>query len=98
MLEQQYAEPSPADGDPPADRAPAGSTLPNWQVVARRTIGTVCDRILGECWAPTWQRGLLVLGVIVGLLVVIAVTLSVGNALLVGAVGAVMRILCEYRR
>jgi hypothetical protein len=93
MPVQQYVEPPSADDD-----QRAASTLPNWQVVARRTVGTVTERILGECWAPTWQRGLLVLSVIAGLLVVIALTLSVGNAVLVAAVGAVMRIVCEQRR
>ncbi len=90
---QQYVKPPSAD-----DEQRSASTLPNWQVVARRTVGTLSERILGECWAATWQRGLLMLSLIAGLLVVIAVTLSVGNALLVGAAGAVMRILCEHRR
>jgi hypothetical protein len=92
MSEQRYVEPSTQD-----ERRPAASTLPDWQVTARRIVGTVTERILGECWAPTWQRGLLVLGLLAGLLAIIAVTLSVGNALLVAAVGGVMRILCERR-
>lgn len=91
MLRQEYAEQSEQS------TVPAGRTLPHWQVVARRWLGVALERVVGECWSPNPWAVLLVLGVIVALLVVIAVTLSVGNALLVALVGIVMRVACERR-
>jgi hypothetical protein len=95
MLRQQYAEQSDQHTD--TVRPGAGRTLPPWRIAVRRWLAVACERILGECWAPNPRTGLLVLLVIIGLLAVIAVTLSVGNALLVLVVAAVMRLACERR-
>jgi hypothetical protein len=95
MLRQQYAEQSDQHTD--TVRPGAGRTLPPWRITVRRWLAVACERILGECWAPNPRTGLLVLLVIIGLLAVIAVTLSVGNALLVLVVAAVMRLACERR-
>ncbi|HVV18634.1 MAG TPA: hypothetical protein VHF06_04315 [Pseudonocardiaceae bacterium] len=92
MLGQQYAE------RPTETVTPPGRTLPHWNIALRRFVAVVLERTLGECWAPNPRVGLLVLLVIVGLLAIIAVTLSVGNALLVLLAAVVMRISCERRR
>lgn len=89
--------PSGISTEPSTDAPPAGRTLPAWQITTRRWLAVACERILGECWAPNPRTGLLVLLVIIGLLAVIAVTLSIGNALLVLVVAAVMRVACERR-
>lgn len=91
MLRQQYAEQS--EDSTVAVRP----TLPQWQVVARRWLSVVVERIVGECWSPNPKLALLVLAVVVGLLVVIAMTLSIGNALLVAAVSVMMRVVCDRR-
>lgn len=93
MLRQQYAE-RPAR---PAAHA-TGATLPRWNVTLRRFVARVVERTLGECLAPNPRVGLLVLLVIVGLLGIIALTLSIGNALLVLLAAVVMRVSCERRR
>lgn len=90
MLGQQYAE-SSTDESVTRNVPP----YPHWRVAARRHTLTVCERVLGECFVPNVRTGLAVLAVVVGLLAVIAVTLSVGNALLVLLVAAVMRVVCE---
>jgi hypothetical protein len=95
LRQQQYAE--QPDQHTETVAPPAGRTLPRWRITARRWLAVACERILGECWAPDPRTGLLVLLAIIGLLGVIAVTLSVGNALLVLVVAAVMRVLCEHR-
>ena len=89
MLGQQYAE-------PPTDETVR--PLPEWRVAAHRHVLTVCERVLGECFVPNARTGLGLLAAVVGLLAVIAVTLSVGNALLVLLVAVVMRVVCERRR
>lgn len=76
---------------------PAGPGLPGWRIATRRVITTVVERALGECLAPTPTIGLLVMAAIVGLLAIIAVTLTPGNALLVLLAGVIMRISCEHR-
>jgi hypothetical protein len=91
MLRQQYAQ------RPTEKVTPAGRTLPHWNIRLRRFAATVLERTLGECWAPNLKVGLLVLLAIVSLLGIIAVTLSVGNALLVLLAAVVMRISCERR-
>ncbi|HEY3608364.1 MAG TPA: hypothetical protein VGL06_12730 [Pseudonocardiaceae bacterium] len=75
----------------------AGSGLPGWRIATRRVVTTVVERALGECLAPTPTIGLLVMAAIAGLLAIIAVTLSPGNALLVLIAGVIMRISCEHR-
>jgi hypothetical protein len=95
MLRQQYAEQATTEQD--ADAPSVGRTLPQWRVVLRKSVGTVLERTLGECWAPNPRTGLLVLLLIIGLLGIIAVTLSVGNALLVLVVSVVMRVSCDRR-
>ncbi len=94
MLRQQYAE--QASSQTPTER-PAGRALPGWRIGLRRAVQTVVERALGTCLAATPTRGVLVLLAIAGLLAVITVTLSLGNALLVLLAGAIMRISCEYR-
>lgn len=94
MLRQQFAERPTAHTDVPSRRR----TLPQWNVTLRRLVTVVLDRTLGECWAPTPTRGVLVLLTIVSLLAIIAVTLSVGNAALVLLAAVAMRITCERRR
>jgi hypothetical protein len=89
---QQYAEPRADDAVTEAARP-----LPQWRTTIRTRTLMVCERILGECFVPNARTGLLVLAVVVGLLAVIAVTLSVGNALLVLLVATVMRLICERR-
>lgn len=90
MLRQQYAEPADAPARP-------ARSLPHWQVVARHWFGVALERVMGECWMDRPRQALLVLGVILALLTVIALTLSVGNALLVAFVAIVMRVACERR-
>jgi hypothetical protein len=86
LLRQQYAE------------QPSNSRrLPDWRITLRRGARVVVERALGECLAPTLTIGLLVLLAIVGLLGIIAMTLSVGNAALVLLAGVIMRISCERR-
>jgi hypothetical protein len=92
MLGQQYASGAPDTGRPPS------RPLPEWRVVARRLVLTVCERVLGECFVPNARTGLAVLAAVIGALTVIALTLSIGNALLVLVVAAVMRIVCERSR
>lgn len=93
MSRQRYAErPAPLV---PSTTGPARS---HWNVTTRRIVARVLEQTLGECLAPTPRSGLLVLVTIIALLAVIAVTLSVGNALLVLLAGTVMRISCERRR
>jgi hypothetical protein len=89
----ETAQPS---GDPTTVH-PAGPCLPGWRIAARRVVTTVVERALGECLAPTPTIGLLVMAAIAGLLAIIAVTLSPGNALLVLLAGVLMRISCERR-
>jgi hypothetical protein len=98
---RQYAEQSPPEtatpsGDTPTAH-PTGSGLPGWRIATRRVITTVAERTLGECLAPTPTIGLLVMAAIAGLLAIIAVTLSPGNALLVLLAGIIMRLSCEHR-
>ena len=93
MLGQQFAE-SPTDESVTQEARP----LPEWRVMARRRVLTVCERILGECFVPNARTGVGLLAAVAGLLTVIAVTLSVGNALLVLLVAVVMRIICDRRR
>lgn len=88
MLGHEYADAGLA-----ADRS-----LPDWRVVTRRRVITVCERVLGECFVPNARTGVALLLAIVGALTVIALTLSVGNALLVLLAAVVMRIVCERRR
>jgi hypothetical protein len=95
MLGQHYAEQTP-EAAPPQD-VPVGRGLPGWRITLRRTTLNVVERVLGTCLAATPTRGVLVLLAVLGLLAVITVTLSVGNALLVLLAGAIMRISCEYR-
>lgn len=95
MLRQDYAEQTTPAATPVA-AAPTGG-MPSWRIALRRLVLFVVDRALGTCLAPTPMRGVLVLLAILGLLTVIAVTLSIGNALLVLLAGAIMRISCEYR-
>jgi hypothetical protein len=76
---------------------PAGSGLPGWRIATRRVITTVVERALGESLAQTPAIGLLVMATLAGLLAVIAVTLSPGNALLVLIAGIIMRLSCEHR-
>jgi hypothetical protein len=100
MLRQQYVDqPSTeqvGDGGTPDAAGPStGRALPEWQVTLRRSTHMVLERCLGECFAPNARVGLLVVALIIGLLSVIAMTLSVGNALLVLLVSVVMRISCE---
>lgn len=99
MLRQHYADETtqtaPTAGT--VDTHPAGRALPGWRIAVRRVAWTVVERVLGDCLAPTPTRGVLVLLAVAGLLVVIALTLSVGNALMVLLAGAIMRISCEYR-
>lgn len=90
MLRQDYAEQT-------ALAPPTGRTMPSWRITLRRLVLLVVERALGTCLAPTPTRGVLVLLAILGLLTVITVTLSIGNALLVLLAGAIMRISCEYR-
>lgn len=85
MLGQEYAD--PVTGRPP----------PDWRVVARRRVITVCERVLGEYFVPNARTGVALLAAIVGALTVIALTLSVGNALLVLLAAVVMRIVCDRR-
>ena len=91
--QQQYAESSEA----PTATDPIGRSLPHWQVMARRWLAISTERALGDCFQLTPASALLVLGSIAALLVVIALTLGVGNALLVACVGVVMRVACERR-
>jgi len=105
MLRQYADQSSPETAQldttaPSGDSAtvrPAGSGLPGWRIATRRVITTVVERALGECLAPTPAIGLLVMAAIAGLLAVIALTLSPGNALLVLLAGVIMRISCEHR-
>jgi hypothetical protein len=101
---RQYAEQSSSETArlettaPAGDSThPAGSGLPGWRIATRRVITTVVERALGECLAPTPTIGLLVMAAIAGLLAIIAVTLTPGNALLVLLAGVIMRISCEHR-
>jgi hypothetical protein len=110
MLRQQHAE-KPSSAEPTrtvgtdqprhtARRRVVASrrvVVPRRAVVPRRVVVAVVERALGERWAPTPGRGVLVLLAIAALLGVIALTLSVGNALLVLFVAVVMRVACEYR-
>jgi hypothetical protein len=92
MLRQRYAE-------RPTDTVPATShRTPPKNVTARRFVARALERTLGECLAPNPRSGLLVLVAIVVLLGIIAVTLSVGNALLVLLAAVVMRVSCERGR
>jgi hypothetical protein len=94
MLRQDYAEQT-APAPTPVTERPAGG-MPGWRIALRRYVLFVVDRALGTCLAPTPTRGVLVLLAILGLLAVITVTLSIGNALLVLLAGVIMRISCEY--
>jgi hypothetical protein len=103
---RQYADQSSPETDqlgttaPSGDSTtvhPAGSGLPGWRIATRRVVTTVVERALGECLARTPAIGLLAMVAIAGLLAVIAVTLSPGNALLVLLAGVIMRISCEHR-
>ncbi|HEX4722864.1 MAG TPA: hypothetical protein VH333_10145 [Pseudonocardiaceae bacterium] len=94
MLRQDYAEQTTPQ---PSERT-TGRAQPGWRIALRRGVRGVVTRALGVCLAPTPARGVLVLLAIVGLLAVITVTLSVGNALLVLLAGVIMRVSCEYRR
>jgi len=104
---RQYTEQSspetapPATADQPSGDSttvhPAGTSLPAWRIAMRRVVTTVMERALGECLAPTPTIGLLVMATIAGLLAVIAVTLTPGNALLVLLAAVIMRISCERR-
>ncbi|HEX5114718.1 MAG TPA: hypothetical protein VFW65_05920 [Pseudonocardiaceae bacterium] len=99
MLGQRYADSADELTDSAVEiPAPEGRALPDWRVVTHRRVMTVCERVLGECFVPNARTGVAVLAAIIGALTVIAVTLSVGNALLVLFVAAVMRIACERRR
>jgi hypothetical protein len=93
MLRQQDADQTYL----PRSVRPARHTLPGWRITLRRVVMTVVERLLGHCLAATATRGVLVLLAIVGLLAVITVTLSIGNALLVLLAGVIMRVSCEYR-
>jgi hypothetical protein len=81
----------------PTVTEPVGWSLPRWQVVTRRWLAVAIERALGDCFQLSPRAALLVLGSITALLVVIALTLSIGNALLVAGVGVVMRVACEPR-
>jgi hypothetical protein len=95
MLRQQYVEPPSTEQVGDQGRPAIGRALPQWQVTLRRSVHMVLERCLGECFAPNARIGLLVVLLIIGLLTIIAMTLSVGNALLVLLVAVVMRISCE---
>ena len=95
MLRQDYAEQT-APAPTPVTAPPAGG-MPSWRITLRRFVLLVVERALGTCLAPTPTRGVLVLLAILGLLTVITVTLSIGNALLVLLAGVIMRVSCEYR-
>jgi hypothetical protein len=100
MLRQYAEQSSPETASSSGDSTtvhPAGSGLPGWRIATRRVITTVVERALGECLAPTPTIGLLVMAAIAGLLAIIAVTLTPGNALLVLLAGVIMRISCEHR-
>jgi hypothetical protein len=112
MLRHQYAEQAPiaevdtgvvhtavvdTSGIHDGGRPPVGRSLSPWRVALRKWVTVVLERTLGECWAPNPRTGLLVLLAIAVLLTTIAVTLSVGNALLVLVVGVVMRVSCDRR-
>lgn len=81
----------------PRTVGPADRGLPGWRIALRRGTQTVVERVLGHCLAQTPARGVLVMLAILGLLAVITVTLSLGNALLVLLAGVIMRVGCEYR-
>lgn len=91
VLGRQYA--GPAD----ASAAPDARPMPDWRAVTRRWVLAACERVLGECLVPNARTGVALLAAIAGALTVIAVTLSVGNALLVLLAAVVMRIACERR-
>jgi hypothetical protein len=100
MLRQYAEQSSPETATPSGDSTtvpPTGSGLPGWRIATRRVITTVVERALGECLAPTPTIGVLVMAAIAGLLAIIAVTLTPGNALLVLLAGVIMRISCEHR-
>ena len=92
MLRQRYAE-RPATTAPTTHRTQQPRNVP-----LRRLVVSVLERTLGECLAPNPRSGLLMLVAIACLLGVIAVTLSVGNALLVLLAAVVMRVSCDRRR
>ena len=96
-LGQQYVEDSETASGTVTTTEQLGRSLPHWQVVARRWLAVATERALGECFSMRTKSALAVLGSVVALLVVIALTLSVGNALLVAGVGVTMRIACERR-
>jgi hypothetical protein len=102
MSVQQYAQPSSSGPAEPAATSttvhPTGGGLPAWRIALRHGVAVTVERSIGECLAPTPTVGLLVLAAIIALLAVIAVTLSVGNALIVLLAGVIMRITCETRR
>jgi hypothetical protein len=93
--ETAQLETTQPSGDATAN--PVGSGLPGWRIATRRVVTNVVERALGECLAPTPTIGVLVMAAIAGLLAIIAVTLSPGNALLVLIAGVIMRISCEHR-
>jgi hypothetical protein len=100
MLRQYAEQSSPETAWSSGDSTtvhPAGAGLPGWRIATRRVITTVVERALGECLAPTPTVGVLVMAAIAGLLAIIAVTLTPGNALLVLLAGVIMRISCEHR-
>lgn len=99
MLQQYTEQSSSGPAQPPAGTTvpTVGPVLPGWRIALRRGVTTVVERALGECLASTPAKGVLVLLAIFGLLAVITVTLSLGNALLVFLAGAIMRVTCEYR-
>lgn len=84
MLRQHDAEQLTDRTDAPVRRSMSG-----W-------LRAALERVVGECW-PGPKTAVLVLFVIAGLLAVIALTLSIGNALLVALVAVVMRVACEWR-
>jgi hypothetical protein len=96
-LEQQYVEDSETPSGTVTTTEQLGRSLPHWQVVARRWLAVATERALGDCVQLSTRSALAVLGSVVALLVVIGLTLSVGNALLVAGVGVAMRIACERR-
>jgi hypothetical protein len=103
MLRLDYAEQTSPENGATTDTRPAPTAgrelpgLPGWRIALRRAVLFVVERALGQCLGATPTRGALVLVAVVGLLAVITVTLSVGNALLVLLAGVIMRISCEYR-
>jgi hypothetical protein len=97
MLRQHSAEQPSSGSVGPITETVVDAHPVNRRTTARRITIAVIERTLGECWSSTPKLGVLVLAMIVGLLGVIALTLSIGNALLVALVAVVMRVACERR-